>query len=146
MLGSIFDDDDTSTSNNQNYMTDVPGILEIMDTQDPDPMSNTEEEQNNEETMLIPVPSMDFARCALEIKSSHHQCTYSDCQVTGSMFFGDPSEKCNTNTCTHQLHHVYNINCVPYTYGEDAERLPTKKLCKACLEKAAIDMGVKKVK
>ena len=31
-------------------------------------------------------------------------------------------------------------------YEEDVERLPMKKLCKVCLEKAAIDMSVKKVK
>ena len=43
MLDSIFDDKDASTSTNQNYMIDVPDILEMMDNQDPDPMHNTEE-------------------------------------------------------------------------------------------------------
>ena len=47
-----------------------------------DPTSNTEEEQKTEETMLILVPTMDSDYCALEYKSPHHQCTYSDCQVT----------------------------------------------------------------
>ena len=96
--------------------------------------------------MLIPVPPMNFSHCALEDKPPHHQCTYSDCQVTGSMFFGNTSEKCNTNTCTHQLHHVCNINYASDIYGEYSERLPMKKLCKFCLEKAAIDISVKKVK
>ena len=40
MLDSIFDDEDASTSNNQNYIIDVPDILEIMDTQYHDPMRN----------------------------------------------------------------------------------------------------------
>ena len=66
-----------------------------MDTQDPDPVSNTKEEQNTEETVLIPFPPMDFAHCDLEDKSPHHQFTYSDCQVTGRMFFDKPSGKCN---------------------------------------------------
>ena len=63
-----------------------------MDTQDPDPMSNTEDEQNTEETIIIPVPPMYFAHCALEDKPPHHQWTYNYCQVTGSMFFDNPSE------------------------------------------------------
>ena len=42
--------------------------------------------------MLIPVPTMYFDRCALEDKSPHHQCNYSNFQVTGSIFFGNPSE------------------------------------------------------
>ena len=29
---------------------------------------------------------MDFSHCALENKYPPQQCTYSDCQVTGSMF------------------------------------------------------------
>ena len=41
MIDSIFDDEDASTSTNQNYMIDVPDILEMMDTQDHDPMINT---------------------------------------------------------------------------------------------------------
>ena len=53
-------------------MIDVPDIIEMMDTQDPDPMIHTGEEQNTEETMSIPVPPMDFAHCALEDKSPHH--------------------------------------------------------------------------
>ena len=31
-------------------------------------------------------------------------------------------------------------------YGEDAERLPMKKLCQVFLERAEIDIDVKKVK
>ena len=146
MLYSIFYDEDASNSTNKNYMIDVPDILEMMDTQDPDPTSNTEEEQNTEDTMLITVPHMEFSHCSLENKSPHHQCTYSDWQVTGSMFFDKPSEKCNTKTCTHQLHHVCNINYASYTYVEDGDRLPMKKFCKVCLEKSVIDIGVKKVK
>ena len=117
-----------------------------MDTQDPDPVSNTKEEQNTEETMLIPFPPMDFAHCDLEDKSPHHQFTYSDCQVTGRMFFDKTSEKCNTNTFTHQIHHVCKINYASYTYGYDAECLTMNKLCKVCLEESAICIGVKKVK
>ena len=75
MLDSIFDDEYASTSTDQNYIIDVPDILEMMDTQDPDPMSNTKEEENTDETMLITVPPMDFAHCALEDKPPHHQCT-----------------------------------------------------------------------
>ena len=120
MLDSIFYDEDARTSTNKNYMIDVPDILQMMDTQDTDPMSNTEEEQTTEETMRIPVLPMDFAQFTLEDKSSHHQCTYSDFQVTGSMFFDNPSEKCHTKTCTHQLHHVCSMNYASYTYGEDA--------------------------
>ena len=146
MLDYIFDDEDASTSINQNYIIDVPYVLEMMDTQDPDPMINTEKEQKIEETMLIPVPHMDFAHCALKDKSPHHQCTYSDCQVTGSMFFDNPSKKCNTKTCTHQLHRVCNIYYASDKYGEYADLLPMKKLCKVCLEKSAIEIGVKKVK
>ena len=41
MLDSICDDEDASTSTNQNYIIDVPDILEMMDTQDPDPTINT---------------------------------------------------------------------------------------------------------
>ena len=41
MLDSICDNEDTSTSTNQNYIIDVPDIIEMMDTQYPDPMSNT---------------------------------------------------------------------------------------------------------
>ena len=63
-----------------------------MDTQDPEPMRKTEEEQKKKENILKPVPPMDFSNCALEDKSLHHQCTYSDCQVTGSMFFDNPSK------------------------------------------------------
>ena len=51
----------------------------MVETRDPYPMSNTEEEQITEETMLIPVPPMYFDHCALEDKSSHHQCIYSYC-------------------------------------------------------------------
>ena len=40
--------------------------------------------------MLIPVPPMDFDHCDLEDKSTHHQCTYSNFQVTGSMFLIGP--------------------------------------------------------
>ena len=87
ILDSIFDDEDGSTYTNQNYIIDVTGIFEMMYTQDPDPMINTKELKNTEETMLIPVPPMEFDHCDLEDKSPHHQCTYSDCQVTGSMFF-----------------------------------------------------------
>ena len=43
MLDFICDDEDASTSTNQNYIIDVPDILEMMDTQGPEPMSNTEE-------------------------------------------------------------------------------------------------------
>ena len=89
---------------------------------------------------------MDFALFVLEYKSPHHQCIYSDCQVTGRTFFDYTSEKCNTKTCTHQLHHFCNINYASDTYGEDADNLPMKKLCKVFLEKPAIYMGVKKVK
>ena len=32
------------------------------------------------------------------------------------------------------------------TYGEGADRLPTKKLCKFSSEQSAVDIGVKKVK
>ena len=45
MIDSIFYDEDVSTSTNQYYIIDVPDILESMDTQDPDPMSNTKEYQ-----------------------------------------------------------------------------------------------------
>ena len=65
MLDSIFDDEDASTSTNQNYMIDVPDILEMMDTQYTEPVRNNKEEQNTEETMLIPVPPMDFDNCDL---------------------------------------------------------------------------------
>ena len=61
MLDTICDDEDASTSTNQNYMIYVPDILEILDTQDPEPMRNNEEEQNTKETMLITVPPMDFS-------------------------------------------------------------------------------------
>ena len=90
-IDSIFDDEYESTSTDQNYIIDVPDILEMMDTQDPYPMSNTEEEQNTEENMLIPVPPMECSYCSLEDKPPHHQCTYSYCQVTGSTFFYNPS-------------------------------------------------------
>ena len=83
--------------------------------------------------MLIPVPPMEFDHCDLEDKSTHHQCTYSYFQVTGSMFFYKTSEKFNTNTRTHQLRHVCNINYASDTYGEDSERLPMKKMCKVFL-------------
>ena len=43
MLDSICDDEDASTSTNQNYIIDVPDILEMMDTRDPETMRNTEE-------------------------------------------------------------------------------------------------------
>ena len=43
-LDSIFDDENASTSTNQNYMIDVPDILEIMETQYPDPTINNEDE------------------------------------------------------------------------------------------------------
>ena len=115
MLDSIFDDEDASTSTNQNYIIDVPDILEIMDPQDPDPISNTEEEQNTEENVLMQVPHMDFAHCSLEDESPHHQCTYSDCQVTGSMFFDNPSEnviQINAHisfivSATLSMHHIH---------------------------------------
>ena len=42
MLDYIFDDEYANTYTNQNYMIDVSDILEMMDTQDTDPMSNTE--------------------------------------------------------------------------------------------------------
>ena len=42
--------------------------------------------------MLIPVPTIEFSHFPLENKSPHHQCTYSDCEVTGSMFFDNKSE------------------------------------------------------
>ena len=103
--------DDTATIQTTN--TEVPTITEPMldyIVDDDDASNSTKEEQNTEETVLIPVPRMDFSRCAVEDKSLHHQCTYSDCQVTGSIFFDKPSEKFNTKTCTHQLHHVYNVN------------------------------------
>ena len=92
MLDSIFDDEDASTYTDKNYMIDVPDILEMIDTRYPYPMSNTEEEQNTEETTLILFPPMDFSHCDLEDKLPHHQCNHSDCQVTGSMFFDNPSE------------------------------------------------------
>ena len=93
MLDSICDDEDANNSTSKICMIDVNDILEMMDTQDPDPMSNTEEEKNTEENMQILVPSMEFAHCALEDESPHHQCTYSDCKVIGSMFFDMTSEK-----------------------------------------------------
>ena len=96
--------------------------------------------------MLIPVSPMDFSHCALKDKSPHDQCTYIDCQVTGSMFLNKTSSKYNTKTCKNQLHQVCNINFASDTYGEDAERLPMKKMCKACLEKSLINIGVKTVK
>ena len=43
ILDSIFYDEDVSTSTNQNCLIGVPDILEMMDTQDPYPMRNTEE-------------------------------------------------------------------------------------------------------
>ena len=86
MLDSICDDEDANNSTSKICMIDVNDILEMMDTQDPDPMSNTEEEKNTEENMQILVPSMEFYHCALEDKSPHHQCSYSDCQVIGSIF------------------------------------------------------------
>ena len=72
-------------------------------------MSNTEEEQNTEEAMLIPFPPMGFTHCVLKDKSTDHQCTYIDYQVKGIIFFYESSEKYITNTCTHQIHHVCNI-------------------------------------
>ena len=133
VLDSIFDDEDAITYTNQDYMIDVTDVLEIMETQYPYPMSNTEDEKNTEETALITVLPMEFSHCALEDEAPHHQCTYSDCQVTGSMFFDKPDGKCNTKTCTHQLHHVCNIKYASVTYGEYAERLTMNKLCKVCL-------------
>ena len=65
ILDSICYDEYASTSTNKNYMIDVPDILEMIDTHNPDPKSKTEEEQNTEETMLIPVPPMDFAHFVL---------------------------------------------------------------------------------
>ena len=45
MIDSIFYNEDASTYTNQHYIIDVPDILGMMDTQDPDPMSNNEEYQ-----------------------------------------------------------------------------------------------------
>ena len=117
MLDYIFDDEYASTYTTQNYMIGVPDILEMMDTQYPDLMINIEEENNTEETMLIPVPPMNFSRCALEDKLPHNQYTYSDFQVTGSMFFDKLSERCNTKTYTNQIHHFCKINYASDTYG-----------------------------
>ena len=71
---------------------------------------------------------MEFYHCYLEDKPPHHQCTYSDCQVIGRMFFDKLSEKFNKKTFPHQLHHVRNINYASDTHGEDADHLPMKKL------------------
>ena len=92
MLDYIFDDEYASTSTNQDYTIDVPDILEMMDTQYPDPKRNTEEEQNTEETMLISFQPMYFDHCTLEDESPYNQYTYSDCQVTGRNVFDNPYE------------------------------------------------------
>ena len=42
ILDYIFDDEDSRTSTNQSYIIDVPDKLEMIDTQYPDAMSNTE--------------------------------------------------------------------------------------------------------
>ena len=42
MLGSICDDEYASTSTNKIYIIDVPDKLEMIDTQDPDLIRNTE--------------------------------------------------------------------------------------------------------
>ena len=61
--------------------------------------------------------------------------------VVGQKFNGNPYSVINFDSIPLLI--SININD---TYGEDAERLPMKKLCKVCLEKSAIDIGVKKVK
>ena len=95
--------------------------------------------------MIIPVPQTDFYHYALKI--NHHITNVLTVIVKLQVeCFFKPSERCNTKTCTHKLHHVCNINYASDTYREDVERLPTKKMCKVCLEKSAIDIGVKKVK
>ena len=48
IIDSIFDDEDASNSTDKNYMIDVPDIIEMTETKDPDPMINTEEEKKTE--------------------------------------------------------------------------------------------------
>ena len=89
---------------------------------------------------------MYFDHYALEDKSPHHQCTYSDCQVTGSMFFDNPSENIMQRhahislimSATLIIHHIH-MEMIQSAY-------PWIKYVRFALEKSSIDIGVKKVK
>ena len=78
-------------------------------------------------------------------ESPHHNCTYTDCQLDGNMFFKVASEKCNVQTCNLELHRLCMNEHGHKAYGEDAERAGMKKMCKSCYEKAANDKGVNRL-
>ena len=78
-------------------------------------------------------------------KSPHHNCTYTDCQLRDNMFFNKASEKYGTSSCPFELHHVCMIEYGSRTYGEGAEAIGMRKLCKSCFTTALADKGVKKV-
>ena len=61
-------------------------------------------------------------------KSPHHNCTYTDCQLDGNMFFKVASEKCSIQICNLELHHVCMNKHGHKTYGEDIEQVEMKNV------------------
>ena len=86
-----------------------------------------------------------FATAFPPAKSPHHKCTYTDCHLDDHMLFKLASEKCNRQTCNLELHHVCMIEYGAKVYGEGAERIGLKNLCKSCFAIEAQEKVVKMI-